>query len=308
MDVINFEGLGLSFNINNVLIEIGNIKIYWYSFLIVVAIAIALILCKRDDGKYNIKFEDILTLFLFLLPISIICARIFYVMFKLDYYTQNPLEIFNIRSGGLAIYGGIIGAIITIIVFCKVKKIRTLDILDYLAPYLALGQAIGRWGNFFNREAHGTETTSLLRMGIIEDGKYIQVHPTFLYESVCTLAIFIFLFSIRNKRKYPGQLTYWYFFLYGIIRALIEGLRTDSLMLGNIRISQLLSIAFSVIFGSLLLYNYIKRKRKEKQIEQEENEEEYKDKNKDKVKVEVKENNKNEEKREDRENREYKEE
>ena len=262
MNNIKFEGLGIDVNIDPVLVNINGIKIYWYAFFIIAGVVLALLLCKKDDGKYNIKFETILELFLFVLPISIICARIYFVLFKLDYYIQNPSEIFNIRNGGLAIYGGIIGAIITIIIFCKKKKIKFLDILDFLAPYLALGQCIGRWGNFFNGEAHGTETTSLFRMGIIENGEYIQVHPTFLYESVCTLIIFIFLFTRRNKRKYSGELTYWYFFLYGIARAIIEGFRTDSLMLGNIRISQILSIVLSIVFGSILIYKNKKLKEK----------------------------------------------
>ena len=259
MNNIKFEGLGINLNINQILIDFNGIKIYWYAFIIITGIVICLLFCKKDDGKYGIKFDDILLLALFLIPISIISARIYFVLFKLDYYIQNPLEILNIRNGGLAIYGSIIGAILTIFVFCKVKKIKILDTLDYLAPYLALGQCIGRWGNFFNGEAHGTETTSFLRMGIFENGKYIQVHPTFLYESICTLIIFIFLYRKRNKRKYEGELTYWYFFLYGIARAIIEGFRTDSLMLGNIRISQILSIILSVIFGSILLYKKVKK-------------------------------------------------
>lgn len=259
MNNIKFEGLGLDLNVNPVLVDINGIKIYWYAFFIIMGVILALILCKKDDGKYNIKFETILELCLFLLPISIICARIYFVLFKLDYYVQNPLEIFNIRNGGLAIYGGIIGAIATIIVFCKKKKIKILDMLDYIAPYLALGQCIGRWGNFFNGEAHGIETTNIFRMGIVENGKYIQVHPTFLYESVCTLIIFIFLYIRRNKKKYSGELTYWYFVLYGIARAIIEGFRTDSLMLGDIRISQILSILLSVIFGGILIYKKVKK-------------------------------------------------
>ena len=259
MNNIKFEGLGIDLDVNPVLVDFNGIKIYWYAFIIITGIAICLLLCKKDDGKYNVKFDEILLLALFLLPISIICARLYFVLFKLDYYMQNPLEIISIRNGGLAIYGGIIGAILTIIVFCKIRKIKILDILDYLAPYLALGQCIGRWGNFFNGEAHGTETTSLLRMGIVENGKYIQVHPTFLYESICTLIIFIFLYTKRNKRKYEGELTYWYFFLYGIARTIIEGFRTDSLMLGNMRSSQILSIIVSVIFGSILLYKKVKK-------------------------------------------------
>lgn len=162
--------------------------------------------------------------------------------------------------GGLAIYGGVIGAIGAIAIYCKVKKIKVLDVLDYIAPYLALGQAIGRWGNFFNGEAHGTETTNFLRMGITENGNYIQVHPTFLYESVCTFIIFIILYKLRNKRKYRGQLTYLYFFLYGIARSIIEGFRTDSLMLGDLRISQILSIVLTIIFGAILLYKKVKKK------------------------------------------------
>ncbi len=259
MEVVNFEGLGLSFNINNVLININGFKIYWYAVFIVVGIILSIILCKKDDGKYNIRFDDILTLIIFLIPISIISARIYYVIFKLDSYIQNPIEILNIRNGGLAIYGGIIGAIITIIVFCKKKKIKVLDMLDFFAPYLALSQSIGRWGNFFNIEAYGTETNNILRMGIIENGKYIQVHPTFLYESICTFIIFIILYLKRNKREYSGQLTYIYFALYGLSRALIEGFRTDSLMLGGLRVSQIVSIVLSIIFITILIFKKLKK-------------------------------------------------
>lgn len=148
MNHINFEGLGISLNINKIAIDIGGLKIHWYAIAIVVGIALALILCKKDNGKYNIKFEDILELAIFLFPISIICARIYFVIFKLDYYIQNPLQIFDIRSGGLAIYGGVIGAIATIYVFCKIKKIRMLDMLDYLAPYLALRSMCWQMGKF----------------------------------------------------------------------------------------------------------------------------------------------------------------
>lgn len=260
MQEINFEGLGLHLNINNIAFKLGNVSIYWYAIFIVAAFSIGIILCKKDEGKYSIKFEDILELILFTLPISIIGARLYFIIFKIDYYIKYPSEIFNIRNGGLAIYGGIIGAIITITVFCKIKKINLLDMLDYIAPYLPLGQAIGRWGNFFNGEAHGTETNNLFRMGINNNGNYIQVHPTFLYESVCTFIIFIILYKKRNYRKYKGELTYIYFFLYGITRSIIEGFRTDSLMLENIRVSQFLSVISSIVFGSILLYEELKRK------------------------------------------------
>ena len=231
-----------------------------YAIFIVIAFILGILLCKKDNGKYNIKFDDVLELLLFVIPISIISARLYFILFRLNYYIQNPSEILDIRNGGLAIYGGIIGAILTIVLFCKKKKINILDMCDYIAPNLPLGQAIGRWGNFFNGEAHGTETNSIFRMGIMENGNYIQVHPTFLYESICTFIIFIILFTKKNNRKYTGQLTYLYFFLYSIVRAFIEGLRTDSLMLGNFRISQILSIILSIVCGSILIYKRIKNK------------------------------------------------
>ena len=133
--------------------------------------------------------------------------------------------------------------------------------LDYIVPYLPLGQAIGRWGNFFNKEAYGIETNNIFRMGIIENGQYIEVHPTFLYESICCLIIFFILYVLRYKRKYKGQMICIYLALYGLERTIIEGLRTDSLMLGNIRISQLLSIILCIICSIILIYKEIKGKK-----------------------------------------------
>lgn len=265
MHEIKFEGLGLHFNVNSVAFKIGNISVYWYAIFIVFAFALGILLCRKDDGKYKIKFDDILELFVFMLPISIICARIYYIIFNIKPFINNPSEIFNIRNGGLAIYGGIMGAIGTIIIYCKIKKIKVLNVLDYIAPFLPLGQSIGRWGNFFNGEAHGYQTNNFLRMGIVENGQYIQVHPTFLYESICNFIIFIVLFRLRNKRKYEGQLTYIYFLLYGISRTIIEGLRTDSLMIGNFRVSQILSIVLALVFGMILLYKKMGNKKCEKE-------------------------------------------
>lgn len=259
MEHINFEGLGLSLDINRVAIDFGFAKIYWYAIFIITGVIISLILCKKDDNKYNIKFDIILKLALIVLPISIICARIYFVLFKLDYYIQNPNQLLSINNGGLAIYGGIIGAAVTIIVFCKIKKIKILDMFDFIIPFLALGQSIGRWGNFFNGEAHGIETTSLFRMGIIENGQYIQVHPTFLYESICTFIIFVVLYMYRNKRKFSGELTCLYFIMYGIARTIIESIRTDSLMLGPLRISQILSIILVIVFASIFIYKKVKK-------------------------------------------------
>ena len=210
--------------------------------------------------KYNIKFNDILDLIIYIIPTSFICARLYYIVFNLQYYLQAPIEILKVWNGGLAIYGGIIGGILVILVYSKKRKIQFLDITDYLVPYLALGQAIGRWGNFFNVEAYGTQTNIVFRMGIMQHGKYIEVHPTFLYESICDLIIFIILYILMNKRKYKGQITYIYLVLYGIARAIIEGLRVDSLMIGNFRVSQILSITLFLIFGIVLIYKKIKNK------------------------------------------------
>ena len=215
---------------------------------------------NKDDKKYNINFDDILLLIILTIPIAFIGARMYYVIFNINYYFSNPGKILNIRDGGLAIYGGIIAGTITIIIYCKIKKINILDVLDYVVPYVAMGQAIGRWGNFINVEAYGTETSNFIRMGIIENNIYKEVHPTFLYESIVTFFLFIFLFNIRNKRKYSGQLTYIYLAIYSIARFFIEGLRTDSLMLGNIRVSQLVSLIIFIFSILMILINkYLKK-------------------------------------------------
>ena len=262
MNYITFPEFNLSFKISRIAFSVGNIEIYWYAILISIAFIIAIFALKNDSKKYRIEYDIILKLLIIMIPVSIIFARLYYVIFKLEYYMNKPLEIINIRNGGLAIYGGIIGAIIVIILFCKNKKIKVMDLLDLFVPYLALGQSIGRWGNFINGEAHGSITNSIFRMGIVENGIYMEVHPTFLYESICTLTLFFILTYLKNNRRYSGQLTITYLFFYSIIRAVIEGLRTDSLMMGNIRISQLLSILLLIGIIGYKLYFLIKNKRK----------------------------------------------
>lgn len=247
MNEVVFPGLNLKFEISKIAFSIGSINIYWYAILIVLAFIIALIILKIKDGKFGIKFSDIFDLSLFVIPISIISARIYYIFFNFEYYVQNPIEILDLRNGGLAIYGGIIGGLITCYVFCKKRKINLLDLLDYIVPCLALGQSIGRWGNFINTEAHGIDTNLPWRMGIYEADKYMEVHPTFLYESIITFALFIILSLVSKKRKYKGQITIIYLIIYSFARMIIEGLRTDSLMLGSIRISQLLSLAILIV-------------------------------------------------------------
>lgn len=255
MNTVTFPLLNLKLNINSIAFELFGIEIHWYAVLIVSAMLIALLIFKLRDDLYSIKFSDIIDLAIYLIPISIISARLYYVIFNLGYYIESPSQIFNIRTGGLAIYGGIIGGIGTCIVFCKKRDIKLLDLLDFVAPGLALGQAIGRWGNFVNIEAYGGETSLPWRMGIYEFGEYIEVHPTFLYESIATFMLFIVLMSIKNKRKFSGQLTYIYFIWYGFARMIIERLRTDSLMLGNVRVSQLLSLVILIVGICLYIRN-----------------------------------------------------
>lgn len=257
---IIFPALNLKLHISRIAFSLFGVNIYWYAILITFAMALSIFLMNKDDKKYNINFDDILLLIILTIPIAFIGARMYYVIFNINYYFSNPGKILNIRDGGLAIYGGIIAGTITIIIYCKIKKINILDVLDYVVPYVAMGQAIGRWGNFINIEAYGTETSNFIRMGIIENNIYKEVHPTFLYESIVTFFLFIFLFNIRNKRKYSGQLTYIYLAIYSIARFFIEGLRTDSLMLGNIRVSQLVSLIIFIFSILMILINkYLKK-------------------------------------------------
>lgn len=253
--------------IPKIALKIGELSIYWYAILIVLGMVIALIWCKFHDGKYGVKYDDILDLAIWVIPISIICARIYYVVFSLDYFIKYPSEIFNIQNGGLAIYGGIIGGVITIIIIGKRKNLKILDVTDFIAPIIPLAQSIGRWGNYINIEAYGYETDFPIRMEIVENGIAKYVHPTFLYESICTFTIFIILSIISKKRKYSGQITYLYIICYSFIRFIIEGLRTDSLMFFNCRISQILSLVFFITFSIILINKKNNHKQMSKNVE-----------------------------------------
>lgn len=257
MNTVTFPLLNLELNINKVAFTILGVPIYWYAILIVASLALAIFLCKRKDGKYKIKYDDIIDLSIILIPVAFICARLYYVIFNLKSYT-NFASILNIKDGGLAIYGGIIGGAIVIYFFCKKKNIKMLDLLDYIVPYLALGQSIGRWGNFINVEAYGTTTNLPWKMGIKTLNGLEYVHPTFLYESICTFIIFIILIQISNNRKFSGQIVYAYLILYSFIRFFIEGLRIDSLMFADFRISQIVSVVLFTIF-SIIYYKNVKK-------------------------------------------------
>ena len=259
--MIKFPGLGLELQISKIAISILGIDIYWYAILIVLAIILSLLILKRTCREGNIKFENILELSIFMLPIAFVCARLYYVVFNLEYYLTNPIQILNIKSGGLAIYGGIIGGTATTYIYCKIKKISFVKLLDKLVPVLALSQAIGRWGNFFNIEAYGTETNIFLRMGIIENGIYKEVHPTFFYESIADFIIFIILMIMTKNKVKTGKITLTYLLLYSFTRFFVEGLRIDSLMLYNVRISKVLSLVIFVISCSILCFQVIKNRK-----------------------------------------------
>jgi len=276
MKPILFPNLNLSFNIDQIAFTIFGKSIYWYGIIITFGIILAVFLAylrlnkkasnqkSKDikDNKFGLSFDDITDFVILAIPLGVICARIYYVLFKFDSYIENPLDIFKIWNGGLAIYGGIIGGIVSCLIFCKKKKKHFLDLADFCVPYLALCQSIGRWGNFINREAYGSITNSFFKMGIPNiDGEYTYYHPTFLYESISTFIIFIILINLSNNRKFKGQIFYLYLILYGIIRFFIEGLRMDSLYLlnSNIRVSQVLSIFLFVIASILYLKNNRKK-------------------------------------------------
>lgn len=229
-------------------------------------IILGLILAKFSKEKFGIEFDSVLEVLIGGIVFGIIGARTYYVLFRLDYYMANPSQILKIRDGGIAIYGAIIAIMIFVLAYCHKKKVDFFDLADYLVPYLALGQCFGRWGNFFNIEAYGSKTSSILRMGIETTSGYSEVHPMFLYESICTLLIFIILSILRRKRKFKGQIFYLYFIMYGFIRMFLEGLRADSLWLGPVRVSQVLSGALFVIFLAMYIsanryyYHNIKEK------------------------------------------------
>lgn len=231
---------------------IFGIDVAWYGILIAIGAFLAIVLGARQAREtVGISEDDFFDAVLWILPIGVICARLYYVVFdNLDYYLANPSQIFNIRGGGLAIHGGVIAGIIVGLIFCKVRKIDFFTLFDIVAPGLALAQGIGRWGNFINQEAHGGPTD--LPWGIMVGGE--KVHPTFLYESIVDIGIFIFLyFYLRKHKKYEGQAGAIYLIVYSTARFFIEGLRTDSLMVGNFRVAQLVSL-LGVLLGLVIAF------------------------------------------------------
>lgn len=234
-------------------------RITWYGFLIMLGVIAALFLAAREEKRTGLPKDTIIDLSLIMLPAGIIGARIYYVLFSLPSFADDPIRVLYFWEGGLAIYGGVIAGVITAAVFCRVRKLSFPALSDAIAPGLALAQAIGRWGNYFNREAYGLTVVDPdfqffpFSVLIPEEGTQVWHMATFFYESVWNLLVFLFLWSFRRRSRGKGDVFLWYCLLYGAGRLVVESFRTDSLYAaGQIRISQLLAAA--VIIAVLIRF------------------------------------------------------
>ena len=254
---------------NPVAFNLGPFSIHWYSICILAAFLLGFLLVKKEIKRHNISTDFLNDYFFYLVPIVIVGARIYYVAFEWYYYKDDLLEILKVWNGGLAIHGGVIAGIIYTYIYCKMKKVNPFRFMDIVAPSLVLGQAIGRWGNFFNQEAYGPVTTlrELKNLHIprfIIDGMKIDGvyhHPTFLYESITCFICFLIIFFLRRfyKKLNVGTCCGIYFIIYGVERFLVESLRQDSLMLGSIKIAQLVSVIGIIIGIVCIILSLIKK-------------------------------------------------
>lgn len=235
---------------NPVAFTIFGLEIRWYGIIMatamLVSVAVAAYRWKKRGQDENILID----LALLVLPVAVIGARLYYVAFEWENYAGDFLKIINFRLGGMAIHGGVIGGVVSGVIYTKLKKLPTWQIADIAAPSIILGQAIGRWGNFVNQEAHGGPTD--LPWGIMVDG--VKVHPTFLYESIWNIMVLISLLAYDKHKKFDGEILCLYAIGYSIGRFFIEGLRTDSLMLGPLRIAQVISLVIILVCGGIIWY------------------------------------------------------
>lgn len=292
---IAFPNLGIYIGTLKNNIKIGDFTIAYYGIIIAVGMLLAFFVATKCAKKIGISEDTMYDLFIIVILLGIIGARAYYVLFNLDYYSIRPYEILDIRAGGLGVYGGIILSIIGIIVYSIIKKCDIGKVLDAVGIAIPLGQAIGRYGNFFNMEAYGSYTNNIFAMrmnikfldsanisyeqlinAVEENGtRYIQAHPTFFYESTLNIVLFILLLYIFNKHyKFKGQLIATYFIGYGMIRFFVESLRTDSLMFYNYKVSQLVAIACVLIGSFIYILNifFIKKKKEVVKVEEENDE------------------------------------
>ena len=252
---ISFPSLGISLNPSRTF-SLGPFTVHYYGLLIAIGLLLAVWYCCRRSKDFGLKEDDILDGVLTVTPFAIVCARIYYCAFSWDEYAANPISVLYIWNGGIAIYGGVIGAVIGMAVICRVKKIRLAPVLDLILMSFLIGQCVGRWGNFMNREAFGAPTESFLRMGLYNayTGITDYVHPTFLYESLWNITGFVVLHFLSRKRQYDGQMALGYAAWYGLGRSIIEGLRMDSLYWGPFRVSQCLALITCTVAVAILLW------------------------------------------------------
>lgn len=262
MGAISFPNLGIEFNPSPVAFSVFGKEIYWYGIIIAGGFILAVIYAMSRAKQFGLIDDNILDMLFAAVPTAIICARLYYCVFYWELYRDNPVSMLYIWEGGLAIYGGVIGAVLAVLIFCKFSKLPAGPLLDVGGLGLLIGQMVGRWGNFMNREAHGGVTDSFLKMGIADmTGAVEYYHPTFLYESLWNLVGFILLHVYSKRRKFDGEVFALYVAWYGLGRAWIEGLRTDSLYLfgTGIRVSQLLAVVS--FLGAIGFILYVRKKK-----------------------------------------------
>ncbi|MGI6094225.1 MAG: prolipoprotein diacylglyceryl transferase [Lachnospiraceae bacterium] len=287
---IGFPNLGIFLEHVGKNFSVFGFEIAYYGIVLTLGMAVGITICVREANRTGQNGDMYLDLLVFTMFTSLVGARLYYVIFSWDYYKDNLWEIINVRHGGLAIYGGIIAGAITIFIFCRVKKVSFPLMADTVAMGLVIGQIIGRWGNFFNREAFGGYTDGLLAMRLpvsavrkseitpamwehvemISGVEYIQVHPTFLYEGLWNLGVLLVLFFYRKKKKFDGEVFLLYLVGYGLGRFWIEGLRTDQLLLPvvGLPVSQLLSAVLAVVACGAIFGNRRKIKNRIKNFSQ----------------------------------------
>ncbi len=276
---ISFPGLGIdTFTVNKVAFEIFGFDVRWYGILITLGMVLAFAYAMYRSKQEGFKYDDVLDMGLYIVIFGVLGARLYYVLMKWDTFVipgrslwENLKALVNVRGGGLAIYGGVIAGALTIIIYSKIKKKSWLAAWDMVGPGVMIAQALGRWGNFFNGEAHGgvvTEDHALyfMRMGLYPNdvvaGKMAYVHPTFFYESLWNILGFVLInLVIYPRKKFNGQVAMSYLAWYGFGRMLIEGLRTDSLYIGSIRVSQLVGGLCFAVFTSLIVYMLLRTKK-----------------------------------------------
>lgn len=240
--------------------SIGPLNIHFYGIIIACGLLLAVLYACRRSRQFGLTQDDILDGVLWITPFAIICARAYYCIFAWDSFREDPISVLYIWKGGLAIYGGVLGALLGIIIYSRLRRIRVTALLDLVSLGFLIGQSLGRWGNFFNREAVGAATDSFLRMGLFNNVRqeWEYYHPTFLYESLWNLMGFLLLHFLSKKRKYDGQIALGYVAWYGLGRTFIEGLRMDSLYLGSFRVSQLLAASSCVAAVAVLVWQHFR--------------------------------------------------